>query len=84
MHEHKQDYCIAMSRTLTHFADDVSELPTREVQRQLTALGWGYRAPRIFTLARQLAERGDEAFLDGLALDDEDSARAALAVSFAK
>ena len=44
----------------------------------LWELGWGYRAPRIFTLARQLAERGDEAFLDGLALDDEDSARAAL------
>ena len=44
----------------------------------LWELGWGYRAPRIFTLARQLAERGDEAFLDGLALDDEDGARAAL------
>ena len=44
----------------------------------LWELGWGYRAPRIFTLARQLAERGDEAFLDGLALNDEDSARAAL------
>lgn len=44
----------------------------------LWALGWGYRAPRLHRLARELAERGSERFLDSLAELPEAEARAAL------
>lgn len=45
---------------------------------ELWALGWGYRAPRLHKLARQLAERGSEAFLDSLSSLPEEEARAKL------
>ena len=46
-------------------------------EQRLWELGWGYRAPRVFKVARQLEERGGEPFLHGLPLE-EAKARAAL------
>jgi N-glycosylase/DNA lyase len=47
-------------------------------EAQLWELGWGYRAPRLHKLARQLAERGGENFLLSLSTLPEPAARAAL------
>jgi N-glycosylase/DNA lyase len=47
-------------------------------EQELWALGWGYRAPRLHKLARQLEERGGERFLDDLERVPEAEARAAL------
>lgn len=46
-------------------------------EQRLWELGWGYRAPRVFKVARQLEERGGEPFLRGLPLEEAE-ARAAL------
>ncbi|KAG8468581.1 hypothetical protein KFE25_013664 [Diacronema lutheri] len=45
---------------------------------QLWALGWGYRAPRLHKLVRELAERGSERYLESLASLPEHEARVAL------
>jgi N-glycosylase/DNA lyase len=39
-------------------------------EKRLWELGWGYRAPRVFKVARQLEERGGEPFLHGLPLEE--------------
>ena len=47
-------------------------------EQALWDLGWGYRAPRLYKLARDLEERGGEGYLDGIVELDEEAARAAL------
>ena len=43
-------------------------------EARIWSLGWGYRAPRLRTLAQQLEERGGEAYLAGLRdLNDEEA-----------
>ena len=54
----------------------VAQLLSRSEQR-LWELGWGYRAPRLFKVSRQLLERGGESFLASLP-SEEAEARAAL------
>ena len=46
-------------------------------EQRLWELGWGYRAPRVFKVARQLDERGGEPFLRGLPREEAE-ARSAL------
>tara|TARA_B110001452_G_scaffold149984_1_gene124813 strand:+ start:1246 stop:2472 length:1227 start_codon:yes stop_codon:yes gene_type:complete len=47
-------------------------------EQQLWELGWGYRAPRVHKVARQLHERGGELFCQALAPMTEEDARGAL------
>lgn len=47
-------------------------------EQQLWELGWGYRAPRVYKVARQLHERGGEPFLKALEPMTEKAAREAL------
>lgn len=47
-------------------------------EERLWELGWGYRAPRLHKLSRQLEERGGEAWLDSLARLCDEELRAEL------
>lgn len=47
-------------------------------EQQLWELGWGYRAPRVYKVARQLHERGGELFCQALVPMTEEEAREAL------
>ena len=42
-------------------------------EQRLWELGWGYRAPRVFKVARQLDERGGELFLRGLPREEAEA-----------
>ena len=49
-------------------------------EKALWDLGWGYRAPRLFKLSREVLALGGDAWLHQLAHEGEAGARAALAV----
>jgi len=61
-----------------HFSFPSVEQLASITEERLWELGWGYRAPRLFKLARQLEERGGEAWLATLASMSEAAAREAL------
>ena len=62
---------------LEHFAFPTVAQLTSLDESELWGLGWGYRAPRLYKLSRELAARG-ERFLESLHQMDEPAARSAL------
>lgn len=64
---------------IEHFSFPRPEQVASLAETELWELGWGYRAPRLFKLAREVGSCGGEAWLRQLAAGEgEDAARRAL------